>query len=78
MREIITANFDTRVKTIAKTIENIERKTRWEIRRFESKSDHKTQLKADAEKEKIELYTEKEAIQLFGAPNTHLSKETLP
>lgn len=68
MREIITANFDTRVKTIAKTIENIERKTRWEIRRFESKSDHKTQLKADAEKEKIELYTEKEAIQLFGAP----------
>jgi len=53
---------------LSRGVEVIERQTRWGIRRFESKSDYQAQIKADLDGETIELYTEKEALSLFGVP----------
>lgn len=40
----------------------------WEIKRFESKKDHRAFLKAERDGEVLDLYSEIEALDLFGAP----------
>ena len=49
----------------------------WGIRRFESKSDLIAQRKADEDKEALELYTEREAVDLFGMPQMTTFKHNL-
>ena len=68
MREAVATSVDMRIKTLSRIVEGIEKKTQWGIRRFESRTDHKAQMKADLDGESIELYTEREAIGLFGMP----------
>lgn len=52
------SSVDTRISQLAKVVDNIERDTKWYIRRWESPKDQKTQT----------TYEDKEAVDLFGMP----------
>lgn len=62
------ASIDARIKQIKQVQEKPNWHPEWQIRRFESKADLKAQRKADLEFETLDLYQEKEAIDLFGMP----------
>lgn len=68
---------DTRIRNVVKEEEKVNWKPMWGIRRFETKSDLIAQRKADEDKEALDLYTEREAIDLFGMPQRTTFKHNL-
>lgn len=64
------ATVEARIKDKKEIQEKPNWYPEWTIRRFESTADLKAQRKADEEFEILDLYGEKEAIDLFGMPQT--------
>jgi hypothetical protein len=71
------SSVDMRIKEVKQAQERINWKPLWTIRRFENKADLEAQRKADVDKEMLELYETKEAVDLFGMPQLTTFKHNL-
>lgn len=73
MRNILTepvalSSMTTRIRQAAMAEEKVGWSPQWRIRRFDNKKDHQAQMKADRDQELLDLYSRKEAFDLFGRP----------